>query len=188
MERYEVLFKLISEAVLPSGYGGMICDPTYIEIGVRDGQTLRYLAEKMRDKFPLVRFRAYGIDPYLPYKDGANFVTQAEQEDCFKAVLAIYAKHPNVAIYRGTSTEFIHHQWEVLGSKIKADIVFIDGDHSYEAVKKDIATWYPRTNRILAGHDYDMGHVTQAVTEFAKEHNLQVFHAHYPADVWWVEL
>jgi len=34
------------------------------------------------------------------------------------------------------------------------DMVFIDADHSYEAVKSDIEAWLPKTTRIISGHDY----------------------------------
>lgn len=36
------------------------------------------------------------------------------------------------------------------------DAVFIDAEHSYDAVKQDIAAWYPKVKNggILAGHDY----------------------------------
>jgi len=45
------------------------------------------------------------------------------------------------------------------GSKLtpnNLDIVFIDADHSYDAVRKDIDLWLPkiREGGILAGHDY----------------------------------
>jgi precorrin-6B methylase 2 len=35
------------------------------------------------------------------------------------------------------------------------DMIFIDGDHTYEAVKKDIELWLPKTKRIICGHDYN---------------------------------
>ena len=35
------------------------------------------------------------------------------------------------------------------------DFLFIDGDHRYEQVKKDIANWLPKVRGIMAGHDYD---------------------------------
>lgn len=36
------------------------------------------------------------------------------------------------------------------------DLVFIDADHSYDMVKQDIESWYPkvRDGGILCGHDY----------------------------------
>ena len=52
----------------------------------------------------------------------------------------------------------------------KADFIFIDADHSYEAVKADILAWrkHLAPNGILAGHDYgfpDYPGVKQAVDE-----------------------
>lgn len=36
------------------------------------------------------------------------------------------------------------------------DLVFIDGNHSYESVKLDISSWFPKVKfgGIIAGHDY----------------------------------
>jgi len=34
------------------------------------------------------------------------------------------------------------------------DMVFIDADHSYEAVRDDIEAWLPKTRKIICGHDY----------------------------------
>lgn len=47
------------------------------------------------------------------------------------------------------------------------DMVFIDGAHSFGAVKADIQEWKPKANRILSGHDYCPKHpgVMQAVNE-----------------------
>lgn len=48
------------------------------------------------------------------------------------------------------------------------DLVFIDADHTYEAVKEDIELWKPhvRPGGLLCGHDYRLFEgVTQAVDE-----------------------
>lgn len=47
------------------------------------------------------------------------------------------------------------------------DFVMLDGDHSYEAVKADIAAWLPkmRPGGIVSGDDYTWPGVEQAVSE-----------------------
>jgi len=50
------------------------------------------------------------------------------------------------------------------------DMAYIDGDHSYEGVCRDIRAYLPKlkTGGIMAFHDYEMAHygVKQAVKEF----------------------
>jgi predicted O-methyltransferase YrrM len=47
------------------------------------------------------------------------------------------------------------------------DFCFIDGNHTYDFVKKDIQAWIPKvkTGGIIAGHDIDRESVTRAVQE-----------------------
>jgi hypothetical protein len=56
------------------------------------------------------------------------------------------------------------------------DFVYVDGDHSYEQVKKDIKNYYPKIRKggILAGHDINQTGVFKAVSEFAVKNNLDV--------------
>lgn len=61
------------------------------------------------------------------------------------------------------------------------DFVFIDADHSYGAVKADLAAWFPkvRNGGIIAGHDYtEPCGVKQAVDERFTPVNLE-------GSVWW---
>lgn len=46
------------------------------------------------------------------------------------------------------------------------DMVFIDGDHSYESVKQDIELWNPKVKRLICGHDFNFPSVNKAVTEY----------------------
>ncbi len=59
--------------------------------------------------------------------------------------------------------------------------VFIDGDHSYQAVCDDITAWRSRVQRggVLAGHDYDNPTVRRAVDELVP--GAQVWQ---PGNVW----
>lgn len=76
------------------------------------------------------------------------------------------------------------------------DFVFVDADHAYEGVKKDIATWAPyvRHGGILAGHDYNgkgdqrgQFGVKRAVDEFFASRPGLTFHT-APALVWWTKI
>lgn len=64
------------------------------------------------------------------------------------------------------------------------DMVFIDGDHSYESVRADIRAWRPRVRAggILAGHDYMANHpgVVQAVDEHCKPNTHHT--------IWWTRV
>jgi hypothetical protein len=54
------------------------------------------------------------------------------------------------------------------------DCVFVDGDHSYEAVKKDLAFWWAkiRVGGQMLGDDYWIPDVARAVHEFATENKV----------------
>ena len=56
------------------------------------------------------------------------------------------------------------------------DFVYIDGNHSYEFVKKDIELYYPkvRNGGILGGHDFNLYGVAKAVVEFIDKNNLKL--------------
>lgn len=66
------------------------------------------------------------------------------------------------------------------------DMVFIDGSHKYEDVKRDIWNWMPKLTKggLLSGHDMYMDGVMQALTE--------IFHGnwHNPTatDIWYLTL
>ena len=51
------------------------------------------------------------------------------------------------------------------------DFVFIDADHTYEGVKKDIELWEPKVhqNGLIIGHDLNWGGVARAVGECFSE-------------------
>lgn len=58
----------------------------------------------------------------------------------------------------------------------KIDVLFIDGDHSYEGCSKDIAVWYPcmAEHGVMLFHDCDdtSPGVVQAVKEFVDKYKL----------------
>jgi len=55
------------------------------------------------------------------------------------------------------------------------DCVFVDGDHSYDAVLKDLDLWWKKVREggQMLGDDYWMDDVSTAVGDFAKLYNLK---------------
>lgn len=73
-----------------------------------------------------------------------------------------------LVVVRAESAKAVETVLNLLGGPT-ADMVFIDADHAYDAVKRDILAWRPvlAPGGILSGHDYHRGWqgVIQAVSE-----------------------
>ena len=56
----------------------------------------------------------------------------------------------------------------------EVDFVYVDGDHSHQAVRTDLATWWShlRPGGLFAGHDYNLDGVRRAVDEFVATNAL----------------
>lgn len=70
----------------------------------------------------------------------------------------------------------------------EVDYIFVDANHEYEFVKKDVELYWPkvRPGGFLCGHDYSGGHpgVTAAVDEFFGNLGLPIEHHQYCWLVW----
>jgi hypothetical protein len=149
-----------------------------VEVGVKFGEFSETILKAWVGK------KLYSIDPWkefsqTEYQDIAN-VSQNEQEEIYqKAVARLAPFGKRSEIIRKTSLE-ASTQFE----DGALDFTYLDAQHHYDAVKEDLAAWYPKLKigGILAGHDYvpdgkyqagDFG-VKQAVDEFAAKFNLQV--------------
>ena len=71
--------------------------------------------------------------------------------DIYNANLQQRAIRYLVTDLRGDSSEMANHF-----ANASVDFVFIDANHSYDSVKRDIIAWQPkvRSGGIIAGHDY----------------------------------
>ena len=61
------------------------------------------------------------------------------------------------------------------------DLVYIDAEHSYDAVRQDIETWIPKVKEcgVIAGHDWKLEEVKDAVR------SLRGDAFYYMGDDWW---
>lgn len=114
-----------------------------VEVGCYMGESARILLREL----PCATLHC--IDPwqtgYDP-ADPASSVDMAEVERQFD----LWAKgEPRVVKWKGTS-EFVG----AAPALASVDVVYIDGLHTYDGVRADIAFWKPRTRIALCGHDY----------------------------------
>lgn len=69
------------------------------------------------------------------------------------------------------------------------DFVYIDANHSYEACREDMETWWPKLKRggVFSGHDYrdDRFGVKKAADEFVEKHDQVLFCTPEMAGTWY---
>lgn len=148
-----------------------------VEVGVCEGYYSFVLLSTWQGK------KLYSIDPWkvfgAEYQD-INNVSQGLHDLRYESVkkkLAPFKERSE--IIRLTSLEGAQ-----LFADESLDFVYLDAQHSYEAVKADIETWYPKIKKggLISGHDYfdvvidcgDFG-VRKAVNEFVKTHQLKIY-------------
>lgn len=141
-----------------------------IEIGVRAGHNAFAMLSEMNIK------ALFLVDPYFPYNDGGSYQTERVQKKSMLEMLDRLAKYRKKVVWLFQKSETAS---ELFPDKY-FDYVYIDGEHSYEEVKKDLELWYPKVKvkGILAGHDYNSlvawPGVTKAVKEFTERRSLTV--------------
>lgn len=136
---------------------------TILEIGVFRGKN----AEVLRKEFP--KAHLYLVDPWKPdspYLDSGSAVSKQQQifNDAKTRTFDLFQNDPQVTIIEKPSFEAA----PLLPNAL--DLVFIDANHSYASVHRDILTYLPkvRPGGILSGHNYGrprLPGVMQAVQE-----------------------
>jgi predicted O-methyltransferase YrrM len=148
----------------------MIGAKNIIEIGVAYG----YHAEFMCTVLPAINY--LGVDPYLANYDPNDIFCQDVQnlfivEDMQNAMDRLYRDVSiNLLKFQGRARLIREKSWLAADQfdDESCDLVYIDGDHTYDGVVKDLAAWYPKVKKggIICGDDIGWPGVKKAVDEF----------------------
>ena len=157
-------------------------DSTIAEIGVFTGEFTQYMLDTLKPK------QLYGIEPYISTIGvmGSGDVNGHNMEFYELELLNGFVKnrflvHTNVSICREKSEDFFNRIPDG-----HLDAVYIDGDHSLEAVKNDLeaARYAVKEGGWIMGHDYalnsekgnsEIKHFTkEAIDAFCSKYNLEI--------------
>jgi len=121
---------------------------TIVEIGSYRGKSCVLLALGE----PSARVTA--IDPHYAQDDSGAIRYSPEDERIMNDALARYGVADRVNHITATSAQ-ARPRWQ----DTPIDMLWIDGDHSYQGVRTDLELWAPlvRPGGLIAGHDY--GHL-----------------------------
>jgi predicted O-methyltransferase YrrM len=152
----------------------------FVEIGSWAGRSAALMAVEIYNSGKDIRFDC--IDPWY---DGGVDLRDTEHQKLLGDVplLEQFKKNLGPVLHlvnpiQATSLEAVVHYDDKAIS-----FLMIDGDHSYEAVRDDIAAYMPkmRNNAIISGDDYNWPGVKQAVDE-AFGSRAKVFGRNHPSN------
>jgi predicted O-methyltransferase YrrM len=92
-----------------------------------------------------------------------------DPESVYMQFLGNVGHFPNLKVHK-SSSEDAAKEFE----DMSIDMVFIDAEHTYDAVKKDIELWFPKCKKLICGHDYNFPTVKEAVLTFFPEEVIRV--------------
>lgn len=122
----------------------------FVEIGVWRGNSISYLANKLRDKDVML----FAVDLF---EDTPQYKDNPELMEDVKVISQLYNEQL-------IETNTRHMISDIKEDSTKAadrflnnsiDFVFLDANHDYDWIKNDILAWLPKVRKggIIAGHD-----------------------------------
>jgi hypothetical protein len=139
------------------------------EVGVLKGENVHALLESL----PQIK-KIYGVDHYLPHTDYSTTRTEEDMRqykevaeknlNSFADRYELIEKDSVQAIYDG------HFEDNSL------DFVLIDGEHTYEAILKDLELYWPKVKKggYIFIHDSHVEDVKNAVMDFRRDNKIRI--------------
>ena len=151
----------------------------FVEIGAWKGKSACYMGERLRDTGKNIRYTV--VDNF---KGSPNEAVHTQDKDVVNGTLyETFCKNIRplknyINVIKGDSQKV----YKMFDDK-SIDMLFIDGNHTYEALKQDIKLWLPKVKKggVISGHDYEWESVSSAVKELLPNHKV------WNNSVWYVD-
>lgn len=140
-----------------------------VEVGTERGTFAKMLLSRNLD------LRLYCVDPWKLYPGYRDHVTQ-EHIDAIRA-----DAFERLAPYDVTFIEEFSPAAAVRFADDSVDFVYLDANHEYGHVRRDLRAWVPKVRQggVVAGHDY-LGGVEAAVEAYTAEYDVGTLYTFGP--------
>ena len=153
-----------------------------VELGTWKGHSIIHLAKKLQKEE--YEFELYGVDLFenslIHQTEGNHYLSNQ-----IPLLWDIYNANLEKAQVRHLVKDIKESSWKA-SEKFKdgsVDFLFIDADHKYESVVKDIKSWLPKMKKggMISGHDFHQptAGVKKAVEELIPDYKLGTDHIWY---------
>ena len=135
-----------------------------VEIGSFKGRSSSFMAVEIANSGKNIRFDCVDIwKVYREHQPGETGEIKEVIEDTFEAFLN--NMKPVTGFFQTVRMPSVDAAATYADNSL--DWVFIDAEHDYESVKKDIIAWYPKVKigGMIGGHDFHYQSVIDAVSE-----------------------
>jgi len=150
-------------------------------IGIEIGTSIGANAQVMCCVLPIKYL--YCIDPYEVYEQ-KDVNKKADTRNQYRIAKKMLKKYQDKVVF---VKDYSFNAMSRFADN-SLDFVYIDGNHDYECVKKDIELYYPKVKigGVLGGHDFGSGYlgVVFAVLKFVNNNDFKLFTGR-DAD-WWI--
>lgn len=162
------------KSYMSSIYGGV-----FVEIGVYGGSTLLDIYNICKTN----NNKIYGIDPWDKITifngqsyDETNIDVRNQEINRYKNVKDNLM---NIINLHNLDINIINeNSWDIYDTfeDNSIDCIHIDGDHSYEGVKKDLNLYWSKIKNggMIINDDYHWAGVKKAIDEFIKDHEMDI--------------
>ena len=135
------------------------------EIGTDRGENALNILKNLNVK------KIYLIDPYMEYKDYKDSEPHRTKKvlgSAYRNAFNRLKKHKDKIIWIREFSE------KAVDNIPECDFIYIDGNHEYSYVKKDINLYFKKVKKggLLAGHDMELKGVFKAFSEFVIKNRL----------------